>query len=44
MEIRDLAQYRCLYQKVRLSYSATMITEPRPNNPPRDSTGTNRGD
>ena len=30
-EIRDLAQYRCLYQRVRLSYTATMITEPRPN-------------
>ncbi len=29
--IRDLAQYRCLYQKVRLSYSATIITEPKPN-------------
>jgi hypothetical protein len=22
---------RCLYQKVRLSYSATIITEPKPN-------------
>ena len=29
--VRDLAQYRCLYQKVRLSYSATLITEPKPN-------------
>ena len=29
--LRDLAQYRCLYQKVRLSYSATIITEPKPN-------------
>ena len=30
-EIRDLAQYRCLYQRVRLTYTATLITEPRPN-------------
>ena len=30
-EVRDLAQYRCLYQRVRLSYSATMITDPAPN-------------
>ena len=30
-EVKDLAQYRCLYQKVRLSYTATMITEPKPN-------------
>jgi hypothetical protein len=27
--IRDLAQYRCLYQRVRLSYSATLITTPK---------------
>ena len=30
-DIRDLSQYRCLYQRVRLSYSATLITEPKPN-------------
>jgi hypothetical protein len=30
-DLRDLAQYRCLYQRVRLSYSATMITNPKPN-------------
>ena len=30
-DIRDLAQYRCLYQRVRLSYSATLITDPAPN-------------
>jgi len=30
-DVRDLSQYRCLYQRVRLSYSATMITEPKPN-------------
>ncbi|HEV3000648.1 MAG TPA: hypothetical protein VGW75_07905 [Solirubrobacteraceae bacterium] len=30
-DIRDLAQYRCLYQRVRLTYSATLVTEPRPN-------------
>jgi hypothetical protein len=33
-DIRDLAQYRCLYQKVRLSYAATLITEPVPNEEP----------
>jgi len=36
-DIRDLAQYRCLYQRVRLSYSVTMITDPKPN---RESTST----
>jgi hypothetical protein len=30
-DIRDLAQYRCLYQRVRLSYAATLITDPKPN-------------
>ena len=29
--IRDLAQYRCLYQEVRLAYSATLVTNPKPN-------------
>ena len=28
-DVRDLAQYRCLYQRVRLSYSATLVTNPR---------------
>ena len=36
-EIRDLAQYRCLYQRVRLTYTATLITEPRPNRRARDN-------
>jgi len=30
-EMRDLAQYRCLYQRVRLTYTATLVTEPKPN-------------
>jgi len=30
-DLRDIVQYRCLYQKVRLSYAATLITEPEPN-------------
>jgi hypothetical protein len=30
-EVRALIQYRCLYQRVRLSYSATMVTDPTPN-------------
>ena len=36
-EIRDLAQYRCLYQRVRLTYTATLITEPKPNRPARNN-------
>lgn len=36
-DVRDLAQYRCLYQRVRLSYSATLITRPKPNKKPRES-------
>jgi hypothetical protein len=39
-DIRDLAQYRCLYQRVRLSYSATLITEPKPNTDEPTSTTT----
>ena len=35
MEVEDLAQYRCLYQRVRLTYTATLITEPKPNREPR---------
>jgi hypothetical protein len=30
-DMRDLSQYRCLYQRVRLTYTATLVTEPRPN-------------
>jgi hypothetical protein len=30
MDLRDLTQYRCLY-RARLTYSATLITTPRPN-------------
>jgi hypothetical protein len=36
-EIRDLAQYRCLYQRVRLTYTATLVTQPRPNRRARDN-------
>ncbi len=36
-EVRDLAQYRCLYQRVRLTYTATLVTEPRPNRRARDN-------
>jgi hypothetical protein len=32
--MRQLAQYRCLY-RARLTYSATLITDPRPNRPAR---------
>jgi hypothetical protein len=30
MRLRSLAQYRCLYRTARLTYSATLITAPRP--------------
>ena len=30
-DVKDLAQYRCLYQHVRLTYTATLVTEPKPN-------------
>ena len=29
-DVRDLTRYRCLYQRVRLTYSATLITDPKP--------------
>ena len=34
-DVRDLSQYRCLYQRVRLSYSATLVTEPKPTVKPK---------
>jgi hypothetical protein len=43
-DVRDLAQYRCLYQRVRLSYSATLITEPKPNRRTRGSDGDGNAD
>jgi len=30
LDISDLAQYRCLYRTARLTYSATLITTPKP--------------
>ena len=30
LDLRDLAQYRCLYRTARLTYSATLITTPKP--------------
>jgi len=30
LDIRDLAQYRCLYRTARLTYTATLITTPKP--------------
>jgi hypothetical protein len=29
LDLRDLAQYRCLYRTARLTYSATLITTPK---------------
>jgi hypothetical protein len=43
-DIRDLAQYRCLYQRVRLTYSATMITEPKPSEPTRERPAEREGE
>ena len=33
LDLRDLAQYRCLYRTARLTYSATLITSPKPPKP-----------
>ena len=33
LDLRDLAQYRCLYRTARLTYSATLITTPKPPKP-----------
>jgi hypothetical protein len=30
LDLKDLAQYRCLYRTARLTYSATLITTPKP--------------
>jgi hypothetical protein len=30
LDIADLAQYRCLYRTARLTYTATLVTSPRP--------------
>jgi hypothetical protein len=34
LDLRDLAQYRCLYRTARLTYSATLITTPKPPKQP----------
>jgi hypothetical protein len=35
LDLRDLAQYRCLYRTARLTYTATLITTPKPPKPAR---------
>jgi hypothetical protein len=35
LDLRDLAQYRCLYRTARLTYSATLITSPKLPTPAR---------
>ena len=30
LDLKDLAQYRCLYRTARLTYSATLVTTPKP--------------
>jgi hypothetical protein len=35
LDLRDLAQYRCLYRTARLTYSATLVTSPKLPTPPR---------
>jgi hypothetical protein len=37
-DVGDLAQYRCLY-RARLTYTATLVTNPKPNKPPRRTSG-----
>jgi hypothetical protein len=37
-QLKMLTQYRCLY-RARLTYSATLVTTPRPNRPPPDGEG-----
>ena len=34
LDLKDLAQYRCLYRTARLTYTATLVTTPKP---PRSS-------
>jgi hypothetical protein len=33
LDLADLAQYRCLYRTARLTYTATLITTPKPPRP-----------
>ena len=35
LAIRNLAQYRCLYRTARLTYTATLVTAPRPPKAPK---------
>ena len=35
LDLRDLAQYRCLYRTARLTYTATLITTPKPPKTPK---------
>ena len=35
LDLKDLAQYRCLYRTARLTYTATLITTPKPPKPPK---------
>ena len=39
LDLRDLAQYRCLYRTARLTYSATLITTPKPPKPAKPAKG-----
>jgi hypothetical protein len=32
LDLADLARYRCLYRTARLTYTATLITTPKPPN------------
>lgn len=35
LDLTDLAQYRCLYRTARLTYTATLVTSPKPPKPPK---------
>jgi hypothetical protein len=35
VDLNDLARYKCVYRTARLSYSATLITTPKPPKPPK---------
>jgi hypothetical protein len=35
IDLQDLTRYKCFYRTARLSYSATLITTPKPPKPPK---------
>jgi hypothetical protein len=41
--VGGLARYRCVYRTARLTYSATLVTRPRPPEPAADPAAARRG-